>query len=101
MTKQDWLMRRAQILTGKLTADDLQMFYDMFTEQCVAHYRTIDFKTFLHAFTQWFNSPISIKNGMPIINSQNNIVNSMINYYDAKYHVVYLFNKDKQIIKVF
>lgn len=101
MTKEDWLIERKRILSGQLTGEDLQRFYNIFIEKCSEDYKKTDFETFNKKFSQWFSQPIRIKDGMPIITPQSTIVHNMIYYYDLKYNVTYLLDKNKNFIKAY
>jgi len=101
MTKQEWLIEREKILGGQLTGEDMQRFYDIFMEKCSEDYKKTDFETFQQKFSQWFNQPIYLKNGIPIVVPQSTIVHNMIYYYDLKYNVTYLLDKNKNFIKAY
>lgn len=101
MTKEQWLEQRKRILTGTLNDEDLQRFYDVFVEKCGEDYKKTDFTTFQQQFTGWFRNPVSFKDGLPVVTPQNTIVHNMIRYYDSKYHVIYLYDKDKNFIKAY
>jgi len=101
MDKQTWLVNRARILSGSLNDEDLQNFYNIFIEKCSEDYKKTDFVTFKTSFTQWFAKPLSMKGNVQVVTPQNTIVHNMIRYFDLKYNVVYLYDKDKNLIKIF
>lgn len=100
MTKQEWLINRDRILTGQLTQVELEQFFEMFIAHCKEDYKTTDFTTFSNNFTKWFFAPTWVKDGKLQITSQDAIVNSLIKYYDLKYNIMYLYDKESKLIKV-
>lgn len=102
-TKNDWLVARTRILSGQLTDQDMPQLYAMFNENCVAAYKTADMQSFQDAFINWFNNPLTRdrNTGMPHFNQQKGIVGRFIAYFDARFHVTYLFDKLGKIIKVY
>lgn len=100
-TKGEWLSARARIFSGQLNDDDLELFYEAFSEQTIAAFKTTDFETFKPKFVQWFNQPMSFKNGMPVVTPQNTIVNNFVRFCDHKFHVTYLIDKDGKILKAY
>ncbi len=104
MDKATWLAARERILTGQLLPDqDLPLFYEMFQLGSRDHqkYKNTDLTTFSDNFIRWFQTPLHFKNGMIVSTTQQNIINKLLAFFDAKFQIVYLFAKDGNLIKVF
>jgi hypothetical protein len=100
-TKEEWLTTRQRIMQGQLTQEDLTLFYDLFLEHCAEDYKQTDLTTFQAKFTEWFNNPVFINSdGMPTATTQNGIIISLFKYLDAKFHVVYLLDKDNKLLNI-